>query len=152
MSNISDIDDIDIVSVHHFVNDFVDDFANNFVSTKENNSTNREYSTTRSRLIENKSVVLFGVYLRPFWVYLRPFCSTTSNMHTHRTSNMHTHRTLNMTTNLTMNTGLTTNVFPEMVRLRLNTIMPVVTVITVATVVQTFCSFFRRLATFDGFR
>ena len=63
----------DINDKNHFVNDFVNDFANNFVNTKVNKSTksrndnrNRKYSTKWTKLIENKSVVLFGVYLRPF--------------------------------------------------------------------------------------
>ena len=68
---------------NHFENDFEDDFANDFVNTKVNNSTNREYCvndknvklsvktklsikmrTRRTKLIENKSVVLSGVYKR----------------------------------------------------------------------------------------
>ena len=59
--SINDIDDINDKNV--FVNHFVNDFANHF-------------ENKRTKSIENKSVVLSGVYLQPFWGYLYPFCST----------------------------------------------------------------------------
>ena len=58
------VDDLNVF-VNHFVNDFVNDFANVYNSTKSRND-NRKYSTKWTKLIENKSVVLSGVYLRPF--------------------------------------------------------------------------------------
>ena len=47
------------------------------VNTKSrDDNDNRKHSTKRTKSIENKSVVLSGVYLQPFWGYLYPFCST----------------------------------------------------------------------------
>ena len=67
--------------VNDIANDFVNDIANDFVNTKvntksRNDNDNRKHSTKRTKSIENKSVVLSGVYLQPFWGYLYPFCST----------------------------------------------------------------------------
>ena len=77
--SINDIDDINDknVFVNHFVNDFANDFENTKVNTKSRtDNDNRKHSTKRTKSIENKSVVLSGVYLQPFWGYLYPFCST----------------------------------------------------------------------------
>ena len=75
--SVNDIDDINDknVFVSHFVNHFVNDFANDFVNTKVNTKS-RHDNDNRTKSIENKSVVLYGVYLQPFWGYLNPFCST----------------------------------------------------------------------------
>ena len=51
---------------NHFENVFEDDFANDFVNIKVSNSSNREYSTKRSRLIENKSVNDKNVFVNHF--------------------------------------------------------------------------------------
>ena len=69
---VNDIDDIKDKNV--FVNRFVNDFANDFVTTKvntksRNDNGNGKHSTKRTKSIENKSVVLSGVYLQPFWGY-----------------------------------------------------------------------------------
>ena len=48
--------------------ELVNDFVNTKVNTKSRND-NRKHSTKRTKSIENKSVVLSGVYLQPFWGY-----------------------------------------------------------------------------------
>ena len=56
------------VFVSHSVNDFANDFVNDIDNINDKNVF-VSHSTKRTKSIENKSVVLSGVYLQPFWGY-----------------------------------------------------------------------------------
>ena len=66
VNNIDDINDKNVFNFNFFTGTILNNFVNKPPKPKQKQMRSIKMSITRTKLIENKSVVLSGVYLQPF--------------------------------------------------------------------------------------